>query len=84
MLICISRFSFRLEGPFAFPEAVSISENELLRPVIDRGFVANAVFLLVIAAFGWVNALAYVLELVYSTALRLVHPGVGKTSKKMY
>lgn len=51
--------------------------------MIDRGFVANAVFLLVIGAFGWINAAAYVLELVYRTVFGWVYPLVGTTSKKM-
>eukprot|EP00123_Amoebidium_parasiticum_P012120 comp21134_c0_seq1/m.28579 comp21134_c0_seq1/g.28579 ORF comp21134_c0_seq1/g.28579 comp21134_c0_seq1/m.28579 type:complete len:556 (-) comp21134_c0_seq1:98-1765(-) len=53
---------FRMEGPFAMPEAIKIAENELFKPVVDRGWIANIAFAVLLAFFGSVNAVAWAFD----------------------
>jgi hypothetical protein len=46
---------FRLDGPFALRQAQATSENELWQPVIDRSYSANALFIVLAVAFGWMS-----------------------------
>ena len=69
-----------MEGPFATPEAVRIAETELFRPVVARGWIANAVFALVILVFGAINLAAYVVCESLRIAMRIAGP-VTKSRK---
>jgi|TARA_B100000524_G_scaffold191461_1_gene99254 dimethylaniline monooxygenase (N-oxide forming) len=53
---------FRLQGPFASDSAWRISATELFAPVIQRGILANLVFIMTMGAFGLVSLAAFVVE----------------------
>jgi dimethylaniline monooxygenase (N-oxide forming) len=53
---------YRLRGPFAWPGAFDIAENELLEPVKRRPLAANLLFCGIISLFAAVNAAALASE----------------------
>ena len=61
---------FRLQGPFASRFAWETASGELFRPVVDRGIVANAIFIVTMAVFAYMNLVAHVIEI----AIALVAP----------
>ena len=56
---------FRLVGPFASKKAGwDVAEGELFEPVVSRGLWANAIFLVTMALFAYLNLLCCVVEAV--------------------
>ena len=56
---------FRLVGPFASKKAGwDVAEGELFEPVVSRGLWANAIFLVTMALFAYLNLLCCVVEVV--------------------
>ncbi|CAK8993082.1 Monooxygenase PC-14 (Penitrem biosynthesis cluster 1 protein PC-14) [Durusdinium trenchii] len=49
---------FRLQGPFADPDALRIAETELFDPVARRPWASNALFVFLIGLFSVFNVLA--------------------------
>jgi hypothetical protein len=72
----------RLEGPFADPKAIGIAEDELFRPVVDRGLIANIVFVLVILVFGYINVVALIISTILAKFQALTSPAPIFISKK--
>ena len=63
---------FRLVGPYASHGCWRTAETELLQPVLRRGHFANAMLLLVMLMFGYVNLLCHVAEWALAKGARLV------------
>eukprot|EP00808_Paulinella_micropora_P007032 g75307.t1 len=61
---------FRLEGPFALPDAPRISRQELFRPVVDRPFSSNLLFFILMLVFGSINIYFYFVDKLFWTPLR--------------
>jgi len=53
---------FRLDGPFADPSAVRISETELYAPVTNRAVASNVLFGGLAAIFGFLSLVCWVVE----------------------
>jgi len=70
---------FRLTGPFATKHSWHVASTELFTPVVQRGFVANAIFIATMAAFGAVSLVALVVESVATFVLKLA--ALGKLQK---
>jgi hypothetical protein len=73
---------YRLEGPYADPKAIEIAETELFKPVVDRGLLANLVFIGIILVFGYINAVALIVSTLWDTFTALASPAPKYMSKK--